>query len=88
MRKTNQERKDRAAEALFIDVMCPIKKATSYLQRIEQSERAADLIRREFQDTRIPSTRKQLMLLPKEERETIIKKHVMNGVRKYDSHHR
>ena len=76
MRKTNQERKDRAAEALFIDVMCPIKKATSYLQRIEQSERAADLIRREFQDTRIPSTRKQLMLLPKEERETIIKKHV------------
>ena len=50
MRMTIQERKDRAAEALFIDVMCPIKKATSYLQHIEQSERAADLIRKDYGD--------------------------------------
>lgn len=76
MRKTTQEKKDRAAEALFIDVMCPIKKATDYLQSIEQSEQAADLIRREFQNTRIPISRKQMLLLPKEERVSIIKKHV------------
>ena len=73
---TIQERKDRAAEALFIDVMCPIKKAAGYLQSIEQSEQAADLIRREFQNTRIPSSRKQLMLLSEDERKSIIKKHV------------
>lgn len=73
---TTQERKDRAAEALFIDVMCPIKKATGYLKNIEQSEQAADLIRREFQDSRIPSARKQLMLLSEDERKSIIKKHV------------
>ena len=76
MKMTIQERKDRAAEALFIDVMCPIKKATGYLRSIEQSELAADLIRREFQNTRIPSSRKQLMLLPEDERKSIIKKHV------------
>jgi len=76
MRITSKERKNRAAETLFLDVMCPIKKATGYLQCIEQSEQAADLIRREFQDTRIPSSRKQLMLLTEDERKTIIKKHV------------
>ena len=76
MKMTIQERKDRAAEALFIDVMCPIKKATGYLRSIEQSELAADLIRREFQNTRIPSSRKQLMFLSEDERKSIIKKHV------------
>lgn len=76
MKTTTQERKERAAETLFLDVMCPIKKATGYLERIEQNERVADLIWKEFQTTRIPSSRQQLMLLPEEERKTIIKKHV------------
>jgi len=76
MRMTNQKRKESAADTLFIDVMCPVKTATSYLRCINQSEKAADLIRKEFQSTRIPTTRQQLMLLSKEERESIIMKHV------------
>ena len=76
MKTTIQERKNRAAETLFLDVMCPIKKATGYLERIEKNEQVADLIWNEFQTTRIPCSRKQLMLLSEEERKTIIKKHV------------
>lgn len=76
MKTTIQERKNRAAETLFLDVMCPIKKATGYLERIEKNEQVADLIWNEFQTTRIPCSRKQMMLLPEEERKTIIKKHV------------
>ena len=78
MKPTPKQRKQRAEDLLFLDVLCPIDKAVFLMKRIRSSVREADLIRNEFSEKTIPYSLARLnnMTLSNRDKWNVIRNHV------------
>lgn len=73
---TIKERKMRAEEILFMDVLCPASEFVHLMKEIRSSVKAADRIRQEFQKIRIPETFRRRLSMSYDEFTATVTNHV------------